>query len=224
MNNYTDTSRLADFVQGFRALMPLWLGGAPVAVAYAYAAKQAGLSGFETQFMSLTVFSSTTQLSILQAMGGSFLSYALNGVIINFHYLLYGVALTQRYKLRRWERILAAFLMSDGAYGVSQTRTTSFSYFLGAAVSMYTVWNVFTALGLLLHPLVASLSWAHLEFSVPLIYFALLVSAVKKRVDLAVAIFSVVCTLIALRIGLGGGAVLFTGIVGAAFGVWMTRK
>lgn len=207
-------------------LIPLWLGAAPVAIAYAHAAQQAGLDGFETQLMSLTIFSSTTQLSILPALDSSFLSYALNGIAINFHYLLYGVTLSHRYQLRRWERVLSGFLMSDGAYGVSQARgeSVTFAYFLGAAVSMYTVWNLFTSVGLVLHPLIAGLTWAHLEFSVPLIYFALLTSTIKERPDLITAVYSVVFTLITLRAGLGSVTLLLTGITGAAFGVWMTRK
>src|SRR5258706_10595685 len=97
-----DRQQRTHFAAGFRALMPLWIAAAPIAIAYAHSAQQAGLTALETQMMSLTVFSAVTQFSIAQALssGGNFLSYALNGVLLNCHYLLYVVALTKRFRLR----------------------------------------------------------------------------------------------------------------------------
>src|SRR5258706_1022315 len=187
------------FANGFRGLMPLWIAAAPVAIAYAYTAHQAGLSSLETQIMSLTVFSAATQFSILQALGsgGSFLSYALNGVLLNSHYLLYAVALTKRFQLRWSQRPLAAFLLSDGVYAITTAagEEATFSYFLGAGTSMYVVWNLFTALGTLFHPVIALFSLMRFDFAVPLIFFALLIASLKTRTHYVVGAAALIIAL-----------------------------
>jgi len=45
------------FRRGFLAMAPLWVGAVPVGIAYAVAARAAGLGTGETQLMSAVVFS-----------------------------------------------------------------------------------------------------------------------------------------------------------------------
>jgi predicted branched-subunit amino acid permease len=223
----TNRAPNSNFTKGFQALMPLWIAAAPVAIAYAYTAQQVGLSGVETQLMSLIVFSAATQVSILQALssGGSFLSYAFNGVLLNAHYLLYAVALTRRFRLRWSQRPLAAFLLSDGVYAITEAsgEEATLSFFLGAGTSMYVAWNLFTALGTLLHPLLSRFSWMRFDFGVALIFFALLIASLKTRTHYVVGAVALLIALLSLQAGLGSMTLIVTGVAGAALGTWLTR-
>ena len=51
------------FRRGFLAMVPLWLGVVPFALAYAVTARRAGLSLVETQALSLFVFAGSAQFS-----------------------------------------------------------------------------------------------------------------------------------------------------------------
>lgn len=65
------------FWRGFRALLPLWPGMVPFAVAYAVTARAGGLSVWETQLMSLTVFAGASQFAAAgQFVGGGLPSVA----------------------------------------------------------------------------------------------------------------------------------------------------
>jgi len=220
------------FVQGIKAALPLWLGAAPFAIAYALAARQAGLNTLETQLMSLTVYSGAVQMSILQLMsGGASLPVILPTILLtalslNLHHFLYGLSLAQRIGFSRLERVLAAYLLTDGCYGVTVAAGTSasFSWLLGAALSLFVVWNVFTATGMLIGHLLTIPAAAHLEFVAPLTFFVLLVSILRSRSDVAVAALSILGAALCLTLNLGSATIFIVGILGALLGAYLAER
>lgn len=145
------------FWQGFRLMLPLWLGLVPFGMAYAVTARAAGLSVWDTQLMSLTVLAGASQFAaaglIAQGAGASVL--ILTTLVLNARHLLYSVSLGRELPLTAGQRLLAAQLLTDEAYGVAlaqqraQPGSLNFALFAGIGVSLALVWNLSTLAGAL---------------------------------------------------------------------------
>lgn len=215
------------FWQGFRVVMPLWLVAPPFALAYTAAARTAGLSPLETQLMSLTVYSASAQLGMVQlfASGASALPVILTAIVLNLHHFLYGLSLTRVLRFSPLERLAAAYMMTDGAYGVTiaEGRKSSVAFLLGAELSVFLAWNACTALALWLGQTVLIPASAHLDFAAPLTFLILLVCTVRTRSEWIVAVLSALAALVCFTLGFGSSTVLIVGLSGALLAAWWTR-
>ncbi len=216
----------SSFAHGFRAMMPLWLGAAPFGLAYAVTARAAGLSIWETQFMSLAVFAGGAQFSAagLFGVGASAATILLTTFLLNARHLLYGLSLGRSVALGRSERLVAAYFLTDEAYGVSVAAgATSFPFVLGAELSMFVVWNSFTLIGALIGQGIPDPVRLGVDFVFPLAFLALLIPLLQTRIDLLVAGFAGLLAVVGARLWAGGVAVLVAGIGGSLVGAWLTR-
>ena len=213
------------FRRGFATILPLWLAAAPFGLAYVLAAQEANLSNLEIQLMSLTVFAAAAQLAFVQLLstGSSIWILLTTMLVMNLHHLLYGLSLSRRFNFSRRQRLLASFLLTDAAYGVviAEDKRGHIWFLFGAEMSMYVAWNLFTSLGICLGSVIAIPATSQLNFVVPLTFFLLLVSVVKTRLDLLVAIVSVGMAVVFNRIGMGDTAVLLVAIIGSILGASM---
>ena len=207
-------------------MLPLWLGMVPFGAAYAVSARAAGLSLFETQLMSLAVFSGGAQFSAagLFAANASPLTVVATTFLINARHLLYGVSLGQLLPFRLRERLLAAHLLTDEAYGVTfGSPARSRGFFLGAGSSLFFIWNLSTLLGALLSRLVPDPAALGIDFIFPLAFLALLMPLLRGWPALTVAVFAGGLALLASQVMNAGLAVLLAGILGPLLGACLTR-
>ena len=215
------------FGRGFGALVPLWLGVVPFGLAYAITARGAGLSLVETQALSAFVFAGSAQLSAvgLFAGGAAGLEIVLTTLLLNVRHALYGVALVRELPLTRRQRPVAAFFLTDEAYGVvAASRERSFPFLLGAELSLFVMWNLATLVGFLLGAAIPDPERLGVDLIFPLAFLALLVPLLRTRAELAVAIASGVLAYPLAR-GLPGGLpILLTGIGGSLLGAFLTRR
>jgi predicted branched-subunit amino acid permease len=117
----------------------------------------------------------------------------------------------------RWRAGLA-YLLTDQAYALSVARYRTDeavdrrAYYLGAALTLWAVWQVTTVAGVLVGAGVPD-AWG-LEFAVPLVFLALLVPAMEDRPSVAAGLVGGTLAVA------GGGLPLNLGLlVGAAAGV-----
>ena len=214
------------FRHGFRAMMPLWLGVAPFALAYAVLARDAGLSIVETQALSLLVFAGSAQVSAVglfgRGVGG--LEIVLTTFLLNVRHVLYGMSLGRVVPMTRRERLIGAYLLTDEAYGVSVARgARSFPFVLGTEVSLFLVWNVMTLVGALVGGVIPDPERLGVDFVFPVAFLALLVPLLRLKVDVAVALVAGVAAWLLARWLPGGVPVLGAGVSGALLGAWLTR-
>ncbi len=214
------------FRSGFRAMTPLWLGVVPFGLAYAVLARDAGLSLVETQALSVLVFAGSAQVSAvgLFGRGAGGLEIVFTTLLLNVRHVLYGLSLGRRVPLTPRERVVAAYFLTDEAYGVSVARgARTFPFVLGAELSLFLTWNLATFAGALLGGVIPDPERIGVDFVFPLAFLALLVPLLRRRVDVLVAVVAGALAWLLAR-GLPGGLpILLAGVAGSLLGALLTR-
>lgn len=214
------------FMRGFQAMIPLWLGAIPFGLAYAVTARAAGLNLFETQLMSVAVFAGGAQFSAvgLFGVGAASITIIITTLLLNIRHVLYGLSLGRTIRLSWPQRLLSAHFLTDEAYGVTVAAgETSFSYLFGAELGMFVAWNAATFVGAQLGAGIPDPAQYGIDFVFPLAFLALLIPLIRKRTDLAVAVCAGLTALAVSRVATSGLAILTAGIAGSLFGAWLTR-
>lgn len=215
------------FGRGFWALAPLWLGVIPFGVAFAVTARAAGLSLLETQGLSALVFAGSAQFSAvgLIAAGAAGFEIVLTTLLLNVRHLLYGLSLGRVFHLERRQRPVAAFFLTDEAFGVAAAaKERSFAFLMGIELSLFMMWNFATLGGFLLGATIPDPTKLGVDLIFPLAFLALLVPLVRTRIELIVALAAGALAYV-LQQGLPGGLpILITGVAGSLLGALLTRR
>ena len=185
---------------GVRDVSPLLLGIIPFGLVAGIAAVNAGLGVAEAVGLSVVVFAGASQLAAVELLAQNAPLAVVIGtaVVINVRMVMYSASIAP-YLAGYGRRFRAglAYLLTDQAYALSVAefeRTpdrTRWRYYLGAAATLWIVWQITTVVGFVIGAGVPE-AWG-LTFAVPLVFLALLVPAMKDRP-----------TVLA---GVGGGAV-----------------
>jgi predicted branched-subunit amino acid permease len=89
------SSTRADFWRGAVAILPLWLGVFPFAIAYAVLARTDHFTSVETIALSLFVFAGSPQLAFVRLAGDGvgWPPILLTVLVLNARHVLYGLSL-----------------------------------------------------------------------------------------------------------------------------------
>lgn len=218
---------LALFGRGFVAMLPLWAGAIPSGIAYGLAAQVARLGPGEAQLMSVVVFSAAAQVSAVALLGaGAPLALLLGTTLaLNAQLPLLSLSVGRQLRLSWPQRLLAAFFLTDGAYGIAATRgRLRLPVLLGAGVSMFAGWNLGTLLGGIVGHSLPDSRRLGLDFVVTLSFLAVLVPLLRSRAAALVALVAGATALVLVRLVPGGVVVLGAGLAGSAAGAWATRQ
>jgi 4-azaleucine resistance transporter AzlC len=207
-----------DLWAGVRDVLPLMLGVIPFALVAGIAAVNAGLTLTEAVALSVIVFAGASQLAALDLLSANAPLAVVVGtaVVINLRMVMYSASIAPhfaRYAART--RAALAYLLTDQAYALSvaefaeNDERSRWRYYLGAAASLWVVWQIGTVVGVVVGAGVPE-RWG-LTFAVPLVFLALLVPAMKDRPTTAAGAaggtVAVVAAGLPLNIGLLAGAV-----------------
>ena len=220
-----------EFWLGIKAELPILVGVLPFGMIYGISALNAGMTPVSAQAMSSIVFAGSAQFVMAQLVQANApLAVMLaTGFVVNLRHALYSASLslhTQRLNL--WWKVILSYLLTDEAYAVTITHYNQPGenahrhwYFLGAGVTLWSGWQISTALGIFLGAQVPR-AWG-LDFTLPLIFIALVVPTLKDR---AAALAAVAAGLTAV---LANGMPYKLGLLTAAFvgivvGLWSERK
>lgn len=179
----------SEFIAGVRALAPLLLGVIPFAFVCGVEAINAGLTIPQSLSMNVIIFAGASQLIASQMIAeGAFPAMiVLTAVGVNLRFMMYSASLSPLLaQLPMARRSLYAYMLSDQAYAVSifeleehRDNPLKHFYFFGAAMTLYTSWQVGAWLGTFVGRAVPE-NWS-LEFAVPLTFLAVIVPAIKTR-------------------------------------------
>jgi 4-azaleucine resistance transporter AzlC len=219
-----------EFYAGIRAALPLLIGVSPFGMIYGVLALGAGLSAGAAQAMSVIVFAGSAQFVITQliGLGTPWGVIVLTAFVVNVRHVLYSVSIAPHLRPlpSSWKGLLS-YLLTDEAYAVAITRYNHHTagahrhwFFLGAGLTLWCGWQISTAVGLLLGGQVPS-KWS-LDFTLPLIFIALVVPAIKDRADVAAALTAGGAAMLVaglpLKLGLVGAAL--AGVLGGLAAEW----
>lgn len=220
-----NTSRTL-FWRGFVGLMPLWTGAIPVGIAYAVAARGAGLSFVATQLMSLTVFSAAAQLSAISLManGTPVPILVATALTLNLQLFLYGLTAMRENRSTAPRRFLTAYFLTDGAFAVAVAGgRIRLLVLLGAGVSMFTAWNLGTLIGASAGAVLPDLTPYGVDFVAPLTFLAVLVPLVRARPALLTVLVAAITALVLNQI-IPDLAIIGAAVTGSIAGAWSYRR
>jgi len=224
-------SRLRAFWAGVKAETPLLIGVFPFGMIYGALAIKSGIQPVAAQAMSSILFAGSAQFLTAQmtanAVPGLVMIMAL--AVVNLRHILYSASIAPFTKnLSRWWRVLLSYLLTDEAYVVAITgyekdgiTTNGHWFFLGAGLSLWSIWQASTAIGILVGATIP-VSWP-LDFALPLTFIAMLVPLLKDKPALMASITAGISALIFYPLPYKLGIILAT-FVGIATGVWMEQR
>jgi 4-azaleucine resistance transporter AzlC len=176
-------------LQGAKDVSPILLGVIPFGMIAGASAINAGFSTLQAMSMSVVIFAGASQLAAIDllARGAAVPVVVLTVLVINLRFIMYSAALTPHFSHlpTRW-KALVSYLLTDQAFVVAVNRyeaeprmTGRRWYYLGTAMILWITWQFGTAAGVFLGTLVPA-SW-ELDFTVPLVFVALLVPTLDDR-------------------------------------------
>jgi predicted branched-subunit amino acid permease len=212
--------RRQDLLRGFAAVLPLSLANVPFALAYALAAKAAGLGPAQAMGLSLLVFAGSAQFVSVGLIGAGAGPFALGAAVllVNLRHLLLGAALAPRLAgVRLPARAALAFGLTDEAFAVSirpLEAGRSVAFLAGAEAGLFVVWQGSIAVAALLGAGWQLPRWLPFDLVLPLSMLALLVAVARGARDYAIAAVAAVAASGAALAGAGA----FASLVGIATG------
>jgi 4-azaleucine resistance transporter AzlC len=231
MNASSSRSRSNEFFWGMRSELPLLLGVIPFGMIYGATAVQAGLSPWMAQGMSAIVFAGSSQVVITQLVNGAApaMVIILTAFVINLRHALYSASVAPYFKrLSPLWKVILGYLLTDEAYGVGITRYADGSdgpfqhwFIFGAGLTLWLSWQVSTAAGIFLGAQISA-TWA-LDFTLPLVFIALVVPMLKDRTGLVAAAAGGVISTLAFGLPYKLG-ILVAAFMGIAAGLGSERR
>jgi 4-azaleucine resistance transporter AzlC len=214
-----------EFRRGAVAILPLWFGVAPFALAYSLAARTAGLSGLETFMLSLLVCAGSAQLAfvgLVKDHAGE-IAILLTVLMLNLRHVLYGLSLNELLPAKtRPRRPVLAAVITDESYGYAVRAyldgAGSPAYLFGASLSLVVCFLCATAAGVTVGQLIPNPDRLGLNMVFPLSYLALLLPLLRKRLDLLVAAVSALLAIGLSRVTNGGVTILISAVAAAGLG------
>jgi 4-azaleucine resistance transporter AzlC len=224
------TTAKQEFLHGLRDEMPILLGVVPFGLIFGALAMSVGISTITTQAMSSVIFGGSAQFIAAQLIGAgtSGIVIVMVVLVVNLRHVLYSASLAPYMQhLRPAWKLLLSYLLTDEAYAVTVIhygqkgdRANKHWYFFGAGMTLWTVWQISTALGILIGAQIPA-DWP-LSFALPLTFIALVVPVLKDRASIAAALVAGAVGLLAMSFPLKTG-LLLAAFIGIATGMIAER-
>lgn len=203
-------------LQGLRDGVPIALAAVPFGLIVGLSGVQVGLSAFQAAAMPFIVYAGASQLASLQllGLGAPLLVIWLTAAIINVRFVIYSASLAGQFaRLGFPWRLLLAYLTTDQVYALSVTRfraqdapKSPGAYFLLVAGLCFVAWTGAGVVGATMGAVLPA-SW-QLDFVVPLIFVALLVSSLRNRPSWVAAIVGGTVAVLAQGLAFNAGLIV----------------
>ena len=180
-----------EFIAGAKAITPLVIGAIPLGIIFGTLAQSSGLSFGGAIAMSALVFAGSAQFIALGllATGTALPIIILTTLVVNLRHLLYSLSLVTHVRNLSaiWEIVLG-FWLTDEVFAVVINRYRKGErsrykhwYYLGAAIFMYTNWQICTLVGLTLgHLIPDAASWG-LDFAMSVTFIGMVMPYLNNK-------------------------------------------
>jgi predicted branched-subunit amino acid permease len=214
--------------RGVTDALPLFVPAVPFAFVIGLAIVEADINLFSGWSGAWLIFGGAAQLTLVSLLGSgaAVLAAITAALVVNARHLMYSAAMAPIFqKQPAWFRWLGPYVLIDQMFALtviaSDTEPDVFrTYYLAAGATFWTLWQITTALGIAIGPVVPE-EW-NLGFAVPLLFIGLLVLGIDKHSKLIAALVGAGVTY--LFAGLPNRAGLLVGAVtGIAVGTLVER-
>lgn len=221
-----------EYLQGFKAGLPVGLGYFSVSFAFGVSAVQSGLTVLNAVLISLTNLTSAGQLAGLSviAAAGSLIEMAATQFVINLRYALMSISLSQKldHSVTMLDRMLLSFGVTDEnfAIAVNKEGTVTAPYFYGLMTLPILCWTGGTFLGAAAGEILPAAVLSALGVAIYGMFVAIVLPVAKK--SLAVALVAILAMVLSccfawvpfLNQVSGGFAIIISAVVAAAVGAF----
>jgi 4-azaleucine resistance transporter AzlC len=216
--------------QGFRDAGPLVVAYLAIAAVYGVMAHESGWPLAVIGLMSALVYSGATQFAVvglLAGQGGWSAALATGGLLTLRHLILAGSLAPHLGHLKPWQRAVAAFGLTDEAYGLAigpaQAGRLSRGYLAGVMGSLYLAWIAGSLLGGALGSAVPDPARYGLDFVFPACFIGLVVPGLRKGEEWATALAWAGLAWLLAGVLPGSGFLLAAGLLGPLAGLAVRR-
>lgn len=185
-------------LRGARAVLPILVGIIPFALVLGFIMRQTGRTAAESGFFSFSLIAGTSQVATVHlfAAGAPFLVIVATAIMINMRYAMYSLSLVPLLEGEPWwKRLLCAYVISDQSYAFTMAEVENNpdngnipGFLIGASLGVFLPWAAAIAVGYHAGSIIpASLP---LDFTIPLVFTALLAPQLKDRPRIGAALIA----------------------------------
>ena len=224
--NAATNQKSQDFMQGALDILPLSIAVLPWGILAGSVAIDAGLTIPQAVAMSAVVFAGAAQLVSLGmwSADATAITIAITVFFLTSQHFIYALTLRKDISvLASYYRIPLGFLLTDELFAVAMQKSQRRPYYLlGAGLSFYLAWVLFSVLGIYLASTIPNLSSLHLDFSIVAVLVAIIVSFIKNWISLLGVLTTIISSLCLTALHIEA-AILISGMLGMGVAVYMGR-
>lgn len=180
--------------RGITDALPLFVPAVPFALVIGFAVSESGINVVAGWSTSWLIFGGAAQLTLITLLGSgaAVLAAITAALVVNARHLMYSAALAPVFQSQpRWFRWLGPYVLIDQLFALVSLDTELDpkawrTYYLAAGATFWILWQITTALGIALGPVVPE-EW-NLVFAVPLLFLGLIVIGIDKSSKLVAAL------------------------------------
>ena len=142
------------FSAGAKKSLPVIIGMIPSAMAFGILAKTAGLSIWESLFMSAVVFAGASQFAALNMLmiGVSMADILITTALLNARHIMMGSSISQRMErgINPFEKFALFFFLTDESFSIASLQGAEIvtpGFLWGVQLPIFLTWNVLTLCG-----------------------------------------------------------------------------
>ncbi len=221
------------FREGALVVAPLLLGTVPFGLIVGVTVASRDVDNLAGWATSLIIFAGAAQLALIDLVDtGAIAAVAIaTPLVINLRMAMYSAALATHFRKlsvvdRLWMPYLLtdqSFVMSMARYRPDEDRVTIKWFYLGAGTMLWSTWLLATTAGVVVGAEVPA-AWS-LDFTIALVFLALLVPAVATRPALVAALVGGAVAVMSLDMPNGTGIIVATvaGVGAGSIADWRMR-
>ncbi|WEO76861.1 AzlC family ABC transporter permease [Cryobacterium sp. SO2] len=182
-----------------------------------------GLDVWQTQALSLLLFSGGSQFAFIGVIagGGTPVAAASAAALLGIRNAVYGMQMNMLLQPRRWRRLAAAHVTIDESLATSTGQTDPLEQRRGfwvAGVGIFVLWNLFTLVGALAGDAIGDPKQWGLDGAAVAAFLALLWPRLRSREAGAIAAVCALATVLAVPFVPPGVPILVAAVVAALIG------
>ena len=214
--------------RGIKKSVPLFIPAIPFALVFGVVVGSTGVPALLGWSSAPVIFGGAAQITLLTLLGegASIAAASTAALIVGARHLLYSVTLAPRFQNQpAWFRWLGPYVLIDQVFALmmvdhEEDPTDFRHFFLASGLTFWVLWMSFTALGIVLGPVIPP-EWK-LSFAVPVLFIGLLTVAVDRWQKALVAVIAMLITALLAELPNRSG-LLVGAVVGIALGVLLER-